>query len=503
MLSGISTLARGRLPTNTISSNLRIIRTSHRFFHRRQNHLRKPYPANVSLRSARSILWSYASAPTNLLFVGTNILGLTVFGAWRLLHTTATMNRNNNNNIHEDTKSGDMKREPVFDGFLKNQGMGDLIQDVSSTTSVTPMYVNDDGDEVYSVVGLPLTESDLEELGPSQTLSIHDDHSNQTMIKHLLTLYHIHNSMGLIINEEGVNLEALTAMPDSVKKSFAFSMVNLVPEDKQHELRSISDVISHVDVTQLMKTMRKQSLQNDYELYKSIHDTLSLERIETTPLSKPKDAQTIREVLKKYKDQDELNTTFLLDAATSFMKRSVNDIGFIGAYELINKHPNNENLQILGNLLSIHLLKHTHLICSEKLFHLMVKNTITTSNEKIFHKLLAYLNITPELLQRNKSKKAQYLVRKITHGSSLKNYTYDLSTYLTAIKGMHVLQYQDSDVRNTIKKLFKGLTVNGRVLYFNDFNDINSFDVNLDGINIDGEIDNTLKKLITKLRSEL
>lgn len=443
----------------------------------------------------------------------TNLIGLGVFSAWRLTHTVAGAGAAVKEEHYGDN-IGDVRTMGKFDGFAPNNENsaahllrtkngcddGSILNEINAS-----VFINEDGDEVYPISeGLPMSESDLEALGPSQVRSVYEEYMNHIVVKQLLSLYHIHNSFNQLFNSEGVNIDILTSMSEREKEVFVQTLINMIPEEKQSQLKSFSDIIGMLDMESFTESLRKVALDADYKLYNTIRESISLNDIENLKPEKPmnEDSLSLLEVLKKYKHQEKLDTTFMLDTATSLMSTPITDIGYAATYDRLNKCPTNENFKILGLLLTNQLLRSTNYIPSEAVLHKMIQNTILTQNRAIYNTLLSYLNIASTDLKRDKSKKASLLIRKITHGSSLRTYTYSLQTYLTSIKGMAMLGYSREHIADAVKKLLKSLTVDERVLYFNNFGNIKAFSLNLDHVKFDGNIDKVLLAIIQRLKEQ-
>ncbi|KAH3667073.1 hypothetical protein WICMUC_005420 [Wickerhamomyces mucosus] len=482
-------------------------RLHNKFFHGHFTSSVRPNLINIKFQSkfktTKQILWSYFSAPTNILFLSTNLLGLGIISTYRLLSTISTNSeiKPSEDNVfsQEMNLTSIANREINLFSYENSESMLSSIdtsvfenmEEGEEEETQSSYFVNHNSD-----FDLPTTEMELNSLGLNKTRSVFQEYSTNLIINQLLSVYYIENCIKQLFDQEnGMNLSLIGNLSISQKEIFVSSLINLI-ENPDSKIDSFESIMQNISMDSFLEKLRKSSVDFQNKLFYLNSQNLSLDYLENHKFGGNESKNSISNILNLYSHEEKLNCDFLLELSSALINKSINDEDYLKLFKKLNSKVDNENFKIFGNILSNHLLKSTRLIKNENILYEILKNSIINRNKLIFNEILDKLNISKERLVRKKSKKSTYLIRKITEGSSLQNYSYALNTYLLAIKGLHHLNYEEIHIIDSIKKLFKSLTEDKRITYFNNFNSIDNLELNFNDFEINENIDSVLLNII-------
>jgi hypothetical protein len=384
------------------------------------------------------VLWSYFKAPTNLLFVTTNLIGLGIITTYRGLNTLANTDLND---FKPD--STPITVDSIRSGIeWKNHNnkiynWEHMVQIENKEEAVTD-------DESSAQNYFPVTEEDLLAFGPDETADLPRDRLMLLISEDLLELGTFYKKLKHLVRSEKNYDKAFALVNEKTKMT----------KDQAYQ--------HHLEQGTLYDFYRKHhSLRN--RLFSGINQRITYDYMERNRLSKEKQLtkaqfqSEFKKQINQFKSVNTLQDKFLLRMSKLFA--SYNDPDMLGIFKELNSYDKNENFKTLLNVLSLSIIRQsTAFIRSEAMFYEILRNSIISTNKLIFEKCLSVLNLTESDLERmNFSKSANKLIRRIAKGNKLNEYSYSLKTYLYAAHGLLRFNYSWPIVKTATKKIIASL----------------------------------------------
>lgn len=415
------------------------INMSHRTIPQHNHHLQLEGPGRI--------LWSYFTAPSNLVFVSTNLLALTILGTWRGLHTASRRNTG----IEDDgiiTLGQEEEELMGMDQFTRTRGVLNFKKRSIIDELDTDVFEGQEFD-------LPMTEEDLDAYGPTKGRDVKTERIQNMIVDELLYLYNAQEELSTMF-EKGIKLDSLHELNQSQKEAALRSLMATIDTQEQ-EITSLEEFIDRVpsdEIHQLIATISSKAVLHSMHSSTTSKPITSYEEREATPRTYSRHAPSnqLPSLLREYKDITSPSPSFLVSSASAILNTNLNLSPISSLFpQLLNTPTPNENFHILSNIISNTLMQ-TNNVHSEHDLDWIMKSAIAYSNRPLFTTCLTKLRLTDTPTD------PRLLINRMSFG----NDSLSLSTYTNLLDGAIRLEYDETTVMKAVNKTISGLFIDER-----------------------------------------
>lgn len=392
---------------------------------------------NVNYNSTSQLLWSYFKAPSNLLFISTNLLGLGIITTYRGLYTLA------------NTDISDVKIPMILnDDKINWEEHSNEITRWSNKLQENVDTITDSELNEY----FPVTADDLLEIENDETQDLPKDRVSMLISNQLSELENFYKTLD----------KSLRRKVPEVDESYKF--VNSIVEITKDERYKI-----YLKNNNLYDYYRSNnSIRN--KIFSKVNKNITLKYMEENKYTKDKVIDEVefnekyKKIVRKYKKVETLQYKFLKEMSNLF--KQYNDVDYLMIYKDLNKYKN-DNFKVFLNILSLSIFKQSErFLRTEELFKEIMLNSIHSGNKLIFEKCLINLKLSNKrnLKKMHNDNKSSKIIQQLTKGKFVNELTYSVETYLIAMRGLQQFNYQNSILIKAAKKLVSSIkTVDGEV----------------------------------------